>query len=397
MDRMPNFFEALESFDSTQESFDSRYYKPAPDDWLLAVTDVESSTRAVEQGRYQLVNMAGAAGIAAVRNVCAGETIPFLFGGDGAVLLIPPAYGDDARTALAQTCAFALATYDLTLRAGAMTVGEIRRRGREVLVARYEPTPGNSFGVFLGGGVQLVEGAIKGRDASLASNAIAITATSGGDPDLSGLSCRWEPLRSVRGKMAAVIVSDAADLREAHDRILASADPDGRSVKPVRLENLKHKWPPRTLLLEARAIGGRLPLALRVAKLAVETFIAWLMFSTGKRIGGFDPQRYTSEMTRNTDFSKHDDTLAMVLDCPSERIELIRAHLDERTARGELHYGIHVSDTALMTCLVQSASDYHHVHFIDGNDGGYTMAAREMKARIAARAGSKAETAVAPG
>ena len=37
------------------------------------------------------------------------------------------------------------------------------------------------------------------------------------------------------------------------------------------------------------------------------------------------------------------------------------------------------------------------VTLIDGNDGGYTMAAREMKARIAARAGSKAETAVAPG
>ena len=75
-----NFFEALTPFHGTSDSFDARYYAPAPDDWLLAVTDVESSTRAVETGRYQLVNLIGAAGIAAVRNVCRGETIPFLFG-----------------------------------------------------------------------------------------------------------------------------------------------------------------------------------------------------------------------------------------------------------------------------------------------------------------------------
>ena len=79
---------------------------------------------------------------------------------------------EDARIALAQTCAFARTTYGLALRAGAMTIGEIRRRGRDVLVARYEPTPGNSFGTFLGGGVQLLENAIKGRDAAIPASAI---------------------------------------------------------------------------------------------------------------------------------------------------------------------------------------------------------------------------------
>ena len=92
MSAPPNFFEALAPFQHTRQSFEDRFYGPAPDDWLLAVTDVESSTRAVEAGLYQLVNLAGAAGIAAVRNACGGETIPFLFGGDGAVLLVPPVH-----------------------------------------------------------------------------------------------------------------------------------------------------------------------------------------------------------------------------------------------------------------------------------------------------------------
>lgn len=381
-----NFFEALTPFRVTSESFDARFYAPAPDDWVLAVTDVEMSTRAVIEGRHRVVNLAGAAGIAAVRNVCHGETIPFLFGGDGAAILIPPKYVAAARLALARTCEFSRQNYGLTLRAGAMQVAEIRRHGRDVRVARYEPTPGNSFGLFLGGGVQWAEAALKGRNPAVDANSIKITDVHGGlPPDLSGLSCRWEPLKSVRGRMLALILSGPADLKDAHDRVLAIADPDGRGVYPVRLENLQTKWPPPSVFMEARAMPGVLPFPLRVAKLLVHTLVSWLIFKSGREVGGFDPVRYRDEMTRNTDFAKYDDMLAMVLDCPEDRIAAIRAHLDERSGRGELDYGMHVSDSALMTCLVESPSQYRHVHFIDGGDGGYTMAARQMKARIAAR------------
>ena len=40
-----------------------------------------------------------------------------------------------------------------------------------------------------------------------------------------------------------------------------------------------------------------------------------------------------------------------------------------------------------MTCLVVSPTDGQHVHFVDGGDGGYTRAATELKARVAAAAG----------
>ncbi|MBV8165963.1 MAG: DUF3095 family protein, partial [Alphaproteobacteria bacterium] len=65
-----NFFQSLTPLRVHEDSFDQRFYARAPDDWLLAVTDVVSSTRAVEEGRYQWVNMSGAAGIAAVKNAC---------------------------------------------------------------------------------------------------------------------------------------------------------------------------------------------------------------------------------------------------------------------------------------------------------------------------------------
>ena len=41
---------------------------------------------------------------------------------------------------------------------------------------------------------------------------------------------------------------------------------------------------------------------------------------------------------------------------------------------------MHKSREALVTCIVFSYNG-SHVHFVDGSDGGYAMAARDLKAR----------------
>ena len=42
-----------------------------------------------------------------------------------------------------------------------------------------------------------------------------------------------------------------------------------------------------------------------------------------------------------------------------------------------------VPDTALMTCLVFNLEKSEHVHFIDGGDGGFAIAAKQLKAQLA--------------
>jgi hypothetical protein len=37
-----------------------------------------------------------------------------------------------------------------------------------------------------------------------------------------------------------------------------------------------------------------------------------------------------------------------------------------------------------MTCLLFSLEDSRHIHFIDGADGGFTYAAKGLKAQLAA-------------
>jgi hypothetical protein len=80
----------------------------------------------------------------------------------------------------------------------------------------------------------------------------------------------------------------------------------------------------------------------------------------------------------NAAFCKHDATVCLVIDCKLDRIDAIKAYLDECSRARLFRYGMNVSDTALMTCLVASAAQGLHVHFVDG--GGYTSAAKTLKA-----------------
>lgn len=376
-----NFFAELPRLANSADTFDTTLYRAAPDDWELVVTDIVGSTQAVAEGRHKTVNFVAAMAIAALKNLCAPIPLPFLFGGDGSVMMVPPAFAASARLALARVRGFALREFSMQLRVGICPVGLLREFGSDVRVGRYEPTPGNHFGVFLGGGVGMLETAARGRgDAGLiAQVAVPLSLDDGVAVDLDGLSCRWNPLKSGRGRMLTLIIQGADNPGAVHAQVMAMAR-QGGGAEPVRSDTLRVGWPPKGFLLEAQASrrGGSLWIA--AIKVLANTLIARLIFLVGRPVGGFDPAQYVDEVASNTDFCKHDDTVSFVIDCPQDCIASIRVFLDQEMAAGHLRYGMNVSETALMTCLVTAASGGLHVHFVDGGDGGYTAAAKTMKA-----------------
>ncbi len=381
------FFAALPRLSSAHDTFDTGRYRAAPDDWELVVTDIVGSTQAVAQGKHKTINFVAAMAIAALKNLCAPTALPFLFGGDGSVVMVPPQYALAARQALARVRGFAAREFGMQLRVGVCSVSLLRQFGSDVIVGRYEPTPGNHFGVFLGGGVGMLEAAARGRgDAALiAQVAVPESLDDGVAVDLDGLSCRWNPLQSGRGRMLTLIINGAVDAGAVHARVMELAHQGGAQA-PVRPETLRTSWPPKGFLLEAQAARRGGLLWISVLKVLLNTLIARMIFMVGRPVGGFNPDGYIAETSTNTDFCKHDDTVSFVIDCPQDCIASIKAYLDHKMAAGELRYGMNVSETALMTCLVTAASGGLHVHFVDGGDGGYTAAAKTLKAQVAGAA-----------
>ena len=345
-----DFFARLPVLSRTEQTFDTSKYFPAPDDWWLVATDIVDSTRAVEAGKHKTVNFVAAMAIAALKNLCAPTLLPFLFGGDGSVVMLPPRRADEARRVLARVRGLAQREFGQSLRVAMVAVHALRERGADVRVGRYEPSPGNSFGVFQGGGVTALEAAMKGRGSP------ELTALAQVDPalddgaavDLDGLSCRWNTLASRNGKMLTLIVHGAADPRGVHAQVMRLAGSAGDPA-PVKVEALAPNWPSRGFMLEARALRRGGSLAIAAATVLLRSLLARLIFAAGRPVGGFDPRAYRREVATNTDFCKHDETLSFVVDCALDGIDPIRAYLDACVARGELRYGMGLSDTALMT------------------------------------------------
>jgi len=276
------------------------------------------------------------------------------------------------------------------LRAGFVPVAEITARGRAVRVARFGLSAENSLAFFSGGGIELAESLIK--DAVDAGRYCMAASDAAGDPDLSGLSCRWEPLKSRNGIMLAVLV-------QALDRAPDSAGETYRTVaarvteivgstpdagNPVSDATLRFRWPPRGLALEARAAATREPIWRARLRVLKESFFQWVANRYDLTIGPLNAKRYRTELSLNADYRRFDDTLRLVVDATEAQAADITAFLDEQHAAGRCAYGVHQSDEALMTCLVFSLEASDHLHFIDGADGGFALAARQLKAQLAA-------------
>jgi hypothetical protein len=71
----------------------------------------------------------------------------------------------------------------------------------------------------------------------------------------------------------------------------------------------------------------------------------------------------------------------MVMACTPDQRAALERYLADQHGAGRLAYGLHVTDRALVTCVVFERMG-RQVHFVDGADGGYAEAARGLKRRL---------------
>ncbi|WP_420012532.1 DUF3095 domain-containing protein [Tateyamaria sp.] len=372
------FYDQLPRRSAFSDLADPARYTPLPKDWVVGTSDIIGSTDAIAAGKYKLVNMVGAAVISAQINAAGGRAFPYVFGGDGAAFAHPPEFEDEAAAALAAVQVWAREEFDMGLRVGLFPVSEIRTAGREVAVARYRASEDVDYAMFAGGGVSWAENRMKDGVETVAA------AAPGTQPNLEGLSCRWNHMQARNGTILSLLVQpgegvDADAFGAVAQSVLDLVRHLERGGHPAPAEGPGFGWPPPGAMLEAHASRGSGSLAKRKRQIMIETALAWVFLMTRIKLGGFDPAHYQRVVGANADFRKFDDGLKMTIDCDAETVARLRAVLDEARGRGIVHYGMHMQDEAMMTCIVPSIMEDSHVHFIDGAAGGYTQAAMGIK------------------
>jgi hypothetical protein len=373
-----SFYGTIPVFRGFASLMEPSLYSPLPDDWSIGVADIVESTKAIAQARYKAVNMAGASVIAAVTNALAGREFPFVFGGDGASFAVSPDDLATAREALAATATWVGEDLDLVMRVALVPVAAVRAQGLDVRVARFGPSANLSYAMFSGGGLGWAEAAMKRGEFAIAA------APPGTQPDLTGLSCRFEEIPSVRGLILSVLVvpaqnADPLAFRKLIEDVIALSERSPDAGRPVPQEGPPLKWPPSGNKYEVRAIRGGSLLRRRAYVLA-NTLFAYVVMRFGISVGGFVPKTYVQQVVENSDFRKYDDGLRMILDCTPELASALTQRLASAAAAGIARYGLHRQDAAMMTCFTPSALRSDHVHFIDGARGGYASAATALKA-----------------
>ncbi len=381
MDKIAALAPPLPAFSRFEDVSDPAVYQALPDDWALAIADVVSSTAAIAQGRYKQVNMAGAAVISAVLNAVGIKSLPFVFGGDGAFVAVPPDGRAAARAALADVGTWVAEEMRLDLRTALVPLSAIRAAGHDVRAARFQASTEVGYAMFAGGGASWAEAQMK-------AGAFAVPrAASGARPDLTGLSCRWNPVSARNGHIVSLIVVPGAAGYDARfrsfvDEVLALAAEGARQGNPV-----PDGGPPLKLSLAGVEAEARLEKAW-LARMRVRigvVLIAGLLIVLhrfNRKLGDFDARAYTRDIELNADFRKFDDGLKMTIDVTDDQLRRIEALLAGAAASGLCHYGLHSQQSALMTCIVPTPMTRDHMHFVDGGAGGYAEAAKRMKAAM---------------
>lgn len=374
-----DFYSSLPSFSNFQELTYDCHFVRAPNDWYVVMTDVQGSTQSIEAGRYKDVNTVGAASISVVTGLLKRD-LPCTFGGDGATLLIPPELIVRVLEGLKSLQRLSRQQFQIELRVGRITVGELHRAGHTIEVAKHELRAGKCTAIFRGGGLSEAEDRIKAK-----SSAYCVDAATEGDLELTGLSCRWNALYNRRGQIMSLLVrAQAEPAARVYDDLLAELTRiyDGHldEANPVSNESLRYRSVSDCIQGESRFHTRKTTLS--YLKRLLEIVVSVLIFKFRIPPLIFNAGRYQDSMRQHSDHRKFDDMLRMILDCSDQQVEAIRAYLEVQRCEGKLCYGIHLSEAALMTCFVQAVQDGQHIHFIDGGDGGYTMAAKQLKEQL---------------
>lgn len=204
--------------------------------------------------------------------------------------------------------------------------------------------------------------------------------------DLSGLVCHWSEIESRNDHKICVLVQAVPN--EPWQQAIAYKNVTLQIKKiygdiadhhPLSIDSINGSLDLLVNLTEAKIRKNHKLFQqwIHTLKTMTISFIESLPFRKNEK-----DRAFKKEIIENCDFRKFDGMFRMVLDGTERQKNEIEKYLEEKFKEGKLVYGIHTSKKALMTCLIFSRELKKHSHFIDGADGGYALAAQDLKKRL---------------
>lgn len=362
-------------------SFHSELYKTVPDDHVLLITDIQKSTKAIERGLYKEVNALGAAGIIASINSIGSNNLAFVFGGDGCTLLFHESFLQPVLQALKKLQFLAWKEYQLVLRVGYEQSQHLINEGFPLLLLKWQSSPQSTQFSMLGSGVDEAERRIK------LDGGLSFSPNETKDyPDLSGFECRWDKVSAQEDMVLSLIVKidgykevDTLNVyHRVYENVLKIIKP--RQLHPLTKPGMRATLNPRNMSVET--IFRTSPESVQRWEYGLKLF--WYNI-VGKicALTNWTPWETTWDGYKNiliasSDFRKMDGYLRMVIRCTKTELSQIKLILEEFRHEEPIVFGMHTSKHALITCMIVDRLN-QQTHFIDGADGGYALAAKEMK------------------
>lgn len=378
-----DFYANLPLVNNFDALFDLDRYIELPSDWWVIVTDIKASTLAIEAGRYRDINSLGGCTIAAILNAVKPVAIPYVFGGDGATFCVPSRYLEEVKVALRGCIKLASESFNLELRAALLPYEAIKPQA-SILLACYVKSDSLHQAIFIGGGLNEAERQIKLNDKwHVHLNEGEAKA------DLTGFQCRWNKIASPQEITVSLMVqalsiatSEQLELYKKLLKMMETCFGKDAQQQPLSLEGLQLMFGDSHLDAESKAkkFSKGTPFFLNLWRIRLENLLGVIFMKFKLTLGNAKWGHYKEDTLMNSDYRKLDDTFRSVFAAKKLALVEFERWLIDQEKLGTLLYGLHVSDAAQLTCLISQVG-VKHLHFVDGSNGGYALAAKALKSK----------------
>lgn len=371
-----NFYKDLKSIDSFEKLLDVSNFNVVPEDWYILATDIVNSTDLIAKNRYKDVNFLASMTIIGILNINRQIDIPFVFGGDGAILLVPKSILQKSLKVLFDCKKLAKELYEIKLRTTFCSIQELNNNSLSLYLAKHRYSNEHYQAILEGSAISWIDNDIRQNDRDVENLMDKDYETS-----FEGLECRWNEIKTPKDETISIILKAKDNNFEVYSNIMNIIENIAGKYEernPVRQESLNLTFSIDKLRTEVKLKAKtKIGQYLKYLQFIIQDFIGNIVF----KYGPAQWQNYKARMLRTCDTEKYENMLKMVISTTYKETQEIEDYLEKQQDIGNLIYGMHKSDSALMTCLILQRHG-KHVHFVDSSKGGYALAAKKLKEKI---------------